>query len=139
MPKAINISAPEAREITSLPNDTVLISINEEHEDLHPLKLDRNSSRILTVRFTDITSKVEYKGKTLYPIDYDTSLKILDFINRNLGKNFIVHCAAGISRSAAICLYLHIMHQYELKLGFWQKSHPNKMVLGSLIVAKYQK
>jgi len=139
MPKATNICANEAKEIKYLPNNTVLISVNREHEPLFSLKLDRQNSRILTVKFSDITAKNidERTGTVFSPIDDLTALKILNFININSGKDFIVHCAAGVSRSAAICLYLHLFHGYELKPRFWSLSNPNKYVLGQLIVSRH--
>lgn len=137
MPKATNICAAEAKEIKYLPNNTVLISINEPDGDLYTLKLDRNSSKILTVRFPDITAKIEVKGRLYLPINDEIALNILDFINRNIGKDFIVNCAAGVSRSSAICLYLHLFHGYELKPRFWQLSNPNKYVMGQLIFSRH--
>ena len=139
MPKATNISCYEAEQIKYLPSNTVLISINEEELPLRKLNLDRQSNKILTVRFNDITAPKEYNGTLIKPINFDTCLKILDFININQGKDFIIHCHAGISRSAAICLYLHIIHGYELKPNFWKTSKPNKFVLGALMINRYQK
>lgn len=148
MPKAINISAAEAKEITELPNNTVLISINNTFREVFPLKLDRNSSKILTVIFDDVT----VTGPAKYPngeiqtkkvIDTKTVLKILDFININRGKNFYIHCHAGVSRSAAICMYLHLMEGYELRKDFWEISNsefwPNPLVLGRLIIERKRK
>ena len=139
MPKATNIPKELAEDIDVLPDNTVLISINEEHEPLYPLKLDRTNPNILTVKFSDITAKREWMGKTIYPINEATTLKILDFINIHKGKDFIIHCAAGVSRSSAIALYLHLFHDYELRENFWNVSHPNKYVLGHLIVTRYMK
>lgn len=137
--KAINICADEAKEIKYLPNNTVLISINEPWCAPYPLQVDRNSSKVLTVSFPDCTNKIEMLNTFYYPIDSDICLKILDFINLNLGKNIIVHCAAGVSRSAAICLYLHLFHNYELKPHFWSLSKPNPYVLGKLIIKRNEK
>ena len=136
MPKATNIGWQEASKIKHLPNNTVLISINEEYDDLYPLELNRKDERILTVRFCDITAPREYNGKNIIPITNEIALKILDFININLGKDVIVSCAAGISRSAAICLYLNIIHGYELKHKYWHISRPYVFVLGRLIVKR---
>lgn len=138
MPKAINISAHEAEEIQYLPNDTVLISINPTDGELFPLKINREDARILTVRFDDVTDDKEYNGTIVKrKIDYETCLKILDFINLNKDKNFVINCAMGVSRSAAICLYLHLQHGHELKRRYWQTSNPNKYVLGSLFFYRY--
>jgi predicted protein tyrosine phosphatase len=127
-----------AGEIESLPDNAVMISINEEHEPLYPLKLDRASDKILTLKFTDITARLEHKGQWHHPILIEDTYRVLEFIKKYEGKDFIIHCAAGISRSSAICLYLHIAHGYALKEAFWAVSHPNKYVLGSLFFAKYE-
>jgi hypothetical protein len=133
---AVNISFPEAGDIPGLDDNTVMISINEEYEPLRKLRIPRDSDKILTVRFSDITSRITrtIENETIIyePINEITAHCILDFINKNADKNFIVHCKAGISRSAAVCLYIHIVYGHNLKLGFWTTSLPNKYVLGSL-------
>jgi hypothetical protein len=65
MPKATNIPKELAEDIDALPDNTVLISINEEHEPLYPLKLDRTNFNILTVKFSDITARREWMGALL--------------------------------------------------------------------------
>jgi len=138
MPKAINICANEAAEIRYLPENTVLISINEPEDTPYELLLDRNDSRILTVAFSDVTGKVYQDGILKYtPLGDETAMKILDFINIHQGKDIIIHCAAGVSRSAAICLYLNLFHGYELKPRFWSVSNPNCYVLGRLIFSRH--
>ena len=142
MPKAINICAAEAGDIKELPANTVLISINEieARADLSPLQINRDDYRVLTLRFPDITGKkTMHDGSVWYPMGDEIALKILDFINMHNGKNFIVHCAAGVSRSSAICLYLNLFHGYELKPAFWSLSNPNKFILGQLIVSRHMK
>lgn len=139
MLKAINISAYKAAEITKLPPNTVLISINREHAELFDLRLDRKDNRILTLQFSDITTNDEVNGIIFHTLDNLTALKILDFININKDKNFIIHCARGVSRSSAICLYIHLMYGHELKKDYWQKSNPNSMVLGQLFKWRFKK
>ena len=127
----------EAKQIEYLPNNTVLISINGTLDGLVPLKLDRQSSKVLTVVFDDVTDKdKKFEGKTLKLIDGDTALKILDFIEINKNKNFLIHCAAGISRSAAVALFINRYYGHELKPRFWSVSHPNCYVLGKLTTVK---
>ena len=138
MLKATNINHYVAEEIEELPSDTVLISINEEDEPAWNLKIDRNSNKLLTVKFSDITAKQTIHGRTYSPISQETALKILNFINLNKDKNIIINCTAGISRSGAVALYLHLFHGYELKPNFWKLSMPNKYVLGALILARFQ-
>lgn len=139
MPTATNISGPEAERIKYLPDNTVLISINEVDDELWRLHLDRLSSKVLTVRFPDITAKLEYKGNLLLPISVETALKIINFVNINQDKNFIIHCAAGISRSAAVALFINREYGHELKPDFWRLCHPNPYVLGLLTRERHSK
>ena len=139
MPKATNIDMETACDIEQLPPNTVMISINEEHEPLYPLKLDRASEDVLTLKFTDVTARREWMGKQVHPMLIEDAYAILAFIKKHEGKDFLVHCHAGVSRSSAVCLYLHIEHSYDLKTNFWATSNPNKHVLGSLFFAKYEK
>ncbi len=100
MPKVTNICANAAEEIEQLPDNTVLISINEEERegDLYPLKLDRKDYRILTLRFSDVTSrKYKHDGSFWTPISDEQALQILDFINMHVGKDVIVHCLLYIT------------------------------------------
>ena len=77
MPKATNICAAEAKEIKYLPNNTVLISINEEYGELYPLQIDRLNSSVLTLRFSDITSDVNKDGIIYHKITDEIALKII--------------------------------------------------------------
>lgn len=130
---AVNINAPSANLLQEFPENSVLISINsEEPDELFPLQLDRNDPRILTLRFSDLTKEHIYPDKILHPINKEQTLQLLQFIDKYKDKNFIIHCAAGISRSSAICLFIHETYGHELKPNFWKTSHPNNFVLGML-------
>lgn len=132
---AINIDLNRAQEIDKLDDNTVLISINQEYEPLPRLKLDRLSSKILTLQFNDITAPVD----VFMPMSPDQGLKILDFVNINKNKNFIIHCAAGISRSSAIALFIHLNYGHKLKENFWKSARPNAFVLGRLTILRNKK
>lgn len=136
---AFNINCYQAEDIKELPDDTVMISVNDEYKPFFPLSLDRNSPKICTLQFADINDIVYREGTPYHPIGDDDCLKALKFINTNKDKNFIVHCAAGVSRSSGICLFLHLMYGHALRKDFWKVSHPNAMVLGKLMLfrAKY--
>lgn len=135
MLKVTNISLFEAQEIRNLPDNTVLISINQEYESLPRLELDRLSSKVLTLQFNDIAAPVD----VFMPMSTDQALKILDFVNINKNKNFIVHCARGISRSAAVALYIHLTYGHRLKDDYWKSARPNPFVLGRLIIIRNKK
>ena len=84
---------------------------------------------MLTLQFSDLVSAV----LDLNPISDSQTVELYNFIVRNKNKHFIVHCAAGVSRSAAICLFIHYVFGHELLENFWDISHPNYFVLGKLI------
>lgn len=130
MLKAINIHAPAAESIESLDDNTVLISINNNFEELFPLKLNRNDPKILTVQFDDVTENKYYQGVIFKRrIDKETTLKILGFIEKNKEKNFIINCMAGRSRSGAVAQFISETYGHELKENFWKVSSPNNYVL----------
>ena len=133
--RAINLSAREIGDLKELPKDCVLISINEEYGDLYPLQFS-DESRILRQRFSDIHAAIESKGRTYNPINARHADEIIRFCedNRYKYENFLVHCAAGISRSSAVCLFLSLVYGADLKENFWHLSEPNPYVLGLLLV-----
>ena len=133
MSKCINISAREILKLIELPKDWVCISINEEHERLYPLGFPEDD-RVLRVRFTDIVGEITYKDKKYNPLSVENAHKILNFIDKNREKHYIVHCQASISRSSAICLFLNMIYGHKLKENFWKVSEPNPMVFGRLII-----
>lgn len=137
--KAVNISGRHACLIGNLPDNSALISINDEHRDLYPLKIDRERGNVLTLQFTDIVYPIELSDKEYCPLTVDGALNIINFIDIHRFHNFIVHCAAGISRSAAICLYIHMIYGHELKKRFWALSEPNPHVLGRLLIERKRK
>lgn len=134
MPSAININAFQACDLTDLPPDTVMVSINEQYAPLHPLKISRQDERVLTLQFSDVTGEIENKGNTLLPIGDEDALALVQFAAKHKDKNFLVHCAAGISRSSAVCLYLNRTYGHTLRPDFWRISHPNYYVVGYLTI-----
>ena len=134
--KVFNCGCYAAEDIELTP-DTVMISINEEYKPLCRLK-SRDMEKVFTAAFTDITAPITQKGEVYHPISSDTARAMYQIIVRNKVKNYIVHCAAGISRSAAVALFIHNEYGHELKEYFWDVSSPNPFVLGSLLIAKHK-
>jgi hypothetical protein len=113
-----NIPRLDAREWSKFldPEKNVWISINEPGltqtvvqntvlESLPHLRLD----------FWDIESPINdiKTRETIYPVS-DTDIgKIVRFIKTHEGKNFIVNCAAGVSRSGAIAKFLVDFLEYN--------------------------
>ena len=133
---AKNISYYEAASITEIPENTAIISINEEHSEPYPLKV--GGPLVFRTQFTDCYLPFEHKQKQYRPVNPATVRELLNFIVSNPGKNFIIHCQAGVSRSAAVALFLHPAFNYDLTENFWQTSEPNSYVLGALVVEYYK-
>jgi predicted protein tyrosine phosphatase len=134
-----NISALEIASMKKLPPNWKCISVNEEYSGYYPIGFEKgNESRILRVRFSDVTYPIKKAGfdHTFNPISGDTVQLIRNFVEENKDHNFLLHCQAGVSRSSAICLYIHIAYGHNLRENFWQVSRPNKYVLGALLVSQ---
>lgn len=127
---AINVPFDEAEKIETLPDDTRLISIYNDHEEFWKLKV--HGDKVHKQTFSDITADKQYSSRKYFAINYDQACEIVEFIEMNKDKNFIVNCHAGISRSAAICLFVHKTYGHELLPKFWTLSSPNPLVFGML-------
>lgn len=108
---------------SNLPDNIAVISIcdtnNSKYKPYH--YFTGSTTRILNIDFDDIDpndSCYEYCYKTadngyviynnyiLKHISDSQSKEIVDFILNNKGKNFWIHCYAGISRSKAIVKFI---------------------------------
>jgi len=127
MLSALNIPREEAEGILVLPDDSVLISIGEEHERFWNLQV--SGDRVLRMVFSDVTHPIEKGGKHYNPMNSDQAKVLVKFISQHQDKKFVINCRAGISRSAAVCLFIHQQYGHELKPYFWNLSHPNPLVL----------
>lgn len=132
MPKVKNISAYEAYALEEIPPNTVIISINEEHGDLYKLKV--GGKQVLRVKLTDCFLPFAHKQKQYQPASPESIKEIYNFIVANIGKDVIVQCAAGVSRSGAVAIFLNQYFDYELKDHFWLTSEPNAFIFGALAI-----
>ena len=137
MPKITNICKDAAEDIIYLPKNTCLISISDE--DIPEWSLKVGGENVLRLRFSDVRAVTIHKGKTYNPMTVADAQRIIEFIEKNKGKDIIVNCAAGISRSSGVCLAAHILYNYQLKSQFWLLSEPNPFVAGLLIIESYRK
>ncbi len=141
MPKAINISAAEIEKLTELDSNWVIISINNEYEDYFKIGVPESQleGKILRLKFMDVTNDCIVGHNTYHTISLEQSLKLISFAEKHKDKDFLIHCSAGISRSSAVCMYLHLTYGHKLKGEYWNTSDPNVYVLGSLMVAREMK
>ncbi len=86
--------------------DTAIIEILDTMDSINstPFFGNTNCNRILKVYFDDVDGPI---GDAI-PISYNQSIEIIDFIvNNKCIDKFIVHCAAGISRSGAVGSFIY--------------------------------
>ena len=114
--------------------NAIMIRILEPRgEDLYLLYPEKYKN-ILEVRFDDITEEIEdERYKDMFKLFNEDNFKdILEFIKNNEFEELIVHCNAGVSRSAAIMISLMKLINREdvveeiIKSGRYV---PNKLVL----------
>ena len=81
--------------------------------DDKPWFLDKKSfgpvpENVLKLNFDDITESARSIGedKFAYGMNVDQAKQIVDFIDKNIDKDFYIHCHAGKSRSQAIVRYI---------------------------------
>ena len=134
--RAYNFDLWSAVNWDRLPDNTVLISVNDEYGDLPQFKFPTNDGSVLHVRFADICCGRTRKqdGNLIKPISNPTAKNIVEYIAMNKDKNFLIHCHAGVSRSSAIAMYIHLKYGHSLKENYWLLSEPNKFLLGALFV-----
>lgn len=131
---AVNIPKDEAEAIVFLPDDSVLISIGEEHEPFW--KLQVSGDRVFRLTFSDVTQPIKKGDRYYNPMNNVQARAVVAFIELHQSRKFIVNCRAGISRSAAICLFIHQQYGHLLKPYFQSLSYPNSWVIDRLKAAQ---
>lgn len=127
--------------------DTAFISIIGTPEILESYLNEPNTehwfkeehSNVLNLEFDDVSKDRTFEYENGYgekitihafAMSKEQAKKCVDFIENNLGKNFKIHCRAGVSRSAAVGEFITQMYeQYQhIKL----MGTPNSGVLADL-------
>ena len=84
---------------------------------------NENHSNVLNLDFDDVGSDFDFNFKPMMndsqevkvihfkTISEEQAKECVDFIEKNIGKTFIIHCRMGVSRSQAI--YRYIVDMYE--------------------------
>lgn len=96
----------ERLEPSLFPKETCVISINDPGAADGVAKLSEGWHDVLRVIFWDVVEKLDGlvwgKDAAVDPMTKEQGKEIADFIKRNWDRSIIVHCRAGISRSAAV-------------------------------------
>lgn len=123
------------------PNKVAIISIIES-KDVCPKELKHimeSSDSVLNLDFDDIDGDSTYmsqydrddngniiynKYMVLVPFKPEMAKQSIEFINNNLGKDFIIHCFAGISRSQAYVRFMLDCYPEYFDLEHINKDNP---------------
>jgi len=101
-----------------------------EPSDKHYFK--RSHANVLNISFYDIDEAVEISGVKHEPITVEQARRIIDFIEVNQNKNYIIHCVAGVSRSGAVAQFITDFYGWADKSTFnyqyGKKIIPNTIV-----------
>ena len=107
---------------------TVCISITEPNRASGKARLPKGFADILRLEFQDYDTLTpgHHGPATAVLFDARMAARVARFIRKHRGKNILVHCAAGISRSGAIAEAIaQAFPEYEDR--GWPR-HPNGLV-----------
>ena len=82
----------------------------------------------LKLAFWDLSQVINHDGENLYPPNESDAKKIVDFILLHRGKEVIVNCAAGVSRSGAVAQFCEDFLDYEWSNFGKRNSCPNHVL-----------
>ena len=102
--------------------DAAMISITCPGE---PAPLKEGWGALLRLEFDDIVSIEEVMFDKLVPMTIGQANEIHEFVATNEGKDFVIHCDAGINRSVSVGVFL------EDTLGGKLMIHNVKNIVGS--------
>lgn len=66
----------------------------------------KNHPNVLNIEFDDVLYDIIVNDTEAKALSQEQAQEIVDFIERNKGKDFYIHCTAGISRSGAIGTFI---------------------------------
>lgn len=134
-----NLPEREVREMTLVEPGTVCISITDPQRPERLLPALEGFAALLRLRFCDIDTSDAARTRlhrrqcrdcgdeTEHAMTAEQADEIVQFVRANPNRNILVHCAAGISRSAAVAKALTEAYPwYEDKT--WEGA-PNEHVL----------
>lgn len=128
-------------------DNIALISIHNPDSLIHPHSKIEGFADVLQTQFWDIERSENHNGILKVPLTHNQGTELREFILKNKDKKFIVHCAAGQSRSAGVacaieCLVNFNGSVYDYQTGSSEiKDHirysPNYVVF-DMIVKDYE-
>ncbi len=132
--KVRNIPRYVAQKFTDW-NNSIWISIFEPYNDTavqNELAKELGIPK-LEIPFSDLTTTLEFQGEILHPPSEKDSDIIVKFILNNPGKDIIVNCLAGVSRSGAVAQFCHDFLGYDWPRENRSAACPNSVLYRNLV------
>ena len=133
MTTVVNIPRKEAEDWSHYidPDKAIWIAIGEPDTKYNTIRnefLDELPN--LHISFWDIVREVPIIGTDEWaqPPTKEQAKEIVDFILKHKGKNVIVNCKAGVSRSSAVALFCRDMLRYEWLKEGQKRAVPNDLL-----------
>jgi protein tyrosine/serine phosphatase len=106
-----------------------------DSDDLHWFK--KNHDNVLNLEFDDVESDVALDGTNQYTaFSEEQAREVVEFIDKNKNKTFLIHCLAGISRSGAVGRFLYDYYPWVDREWFdvnvKRRIQPNQRVYNEL-------
>ena len=98
-----------------------------------------NHSNVINLEFDDLPRDITWNGHLFKAMSDDDSKKLFEFIERNIGKKFIIHCWAGQSRSAAVGKFINVFYGDRYNDKYDIPDTPNIHVYTNLTRKYYNK
>jgi predicted protein tyrosine phosphatase len=86
--------------------------MNDEHY------FKSNHANVLNMEFYDIDETIEKDGKKYESFSAEQAKRLIDFIEVNQNKHYLIHCHAGISRSGAVGQFITDFYGWADKATF---------------------
>jgi len=99
-----------------------------------------NHTNVLNLEFDDVSEDIEFKGIKARAITPEQCKEVLEFVDGNIGKDFYIHCRAGVSRSRAVGRFIKECYPkfYEDNLDvFWTANIAVLIGLKRAFIEKY--
>ena len=131
----------------NLPEDWVFVSIGEYEPCLEKPHILRECEQVINLNFDDIcgyrmwdtlpneewTEEKKMFYSNVHGMSDEDAKRLFEFLEKHIGKNVMVHCSAGISRSQGVERYLLDMYQEYSKVSDTNLKNPCKFPNGHVV------
>lgn len=115
---------------------------------LDPEVIKNFNKTVIALDFDDYPEDVKFPGSGYQPVNptitYKQAEELVRFIEWNcfMGRDFIIHCDAGVSRSQQVATYIMLTHQwaydYDEENSSHTHHHAHTIVLSRLLETRHR-